>query len=288
MFDYILLNNKNLQDLLKLNDLRKNFNILNQDFYEYYINSGFTKQFMLRRNVKLLKIYNDVCGYIWISKYNKNSFIINSMYVNGEEKLIDKYKWLVDLISYKKSLIYSCEKNDYNYEILKSIGFKKLEGTYEMYARISYGFHMFSIEDLSFEVLERGKHERVRCDIQNEVFKNDARMPLTVDDIYFDEIQKYYFEKGAVLIKKDNKYVGYGQIILNGSIPTIVNVGILKEYRGKGYGKLLMCYLLKVLKDNGFDEVSLKVSSNNYIAMNLYKSLGFTLKNEMHNWEYKQ
>lgn len=286
MLYVVSLNSTNLQELLKLNDLRKNFNILNEDFYEHYTNTGFTKQFIMRRNVKLLKVHDDIGGYIWVSRYDKNRLLIKSMYVSGGENLIDKYRRLIDIVSNKKILVYSCERNDYNYDVLKSIGFKKLDGTYEMSAKVTSASIDIYEDDLNFERLKKGKHEQIRCAIQNEVFKNDSRMPLTVDDIYFDEIQTYYFEDGAILVKKGDKYIGYGQIILNCSIPTIVNVGILKEYRGKGYGKLLMSYLFTILKDNGYNEVNLKVSSNNYAAINLYKSLGFELKSEVHNWEY--
>jgi len=271
-----------------LNDLRKHFNVLNEDFYECYTNKNFARQIIMRKNIRLLKKYDNVVGYIWISKYNKKYYVINSMYVNEQEDIVNKYKDLINLIPYKKIFIYTCEKNDFNYDVLKSIGFKKLDGTYEMNVDISSILIPFITNDLQFETLEKGKHEQIRCNIQNEVFKNDTRTPLNVNDIYFDEMQKYYFKDGAVLMKKNNKYIGYGQIIINNNIPTIVNVGVLKEYRGKGYGKNLIYYLFKILKKHNFEQVNLKVSSTNYVAINLYKSIGFTIKKEIHNWEYEK
>jgi ribosomal protein S18 acetylase RimI-like enzyme len=45
---------------------------------------------------------------------------------------------------------------------------------------------------------------------------------------------------------------------------------------------------MSILKENGFSEVELKVSSDNIAALTLYGGLGFTLKKEMHRWEYKK
>ncbi|WP_406541200.1 hypothetical protein [Clostridium ljungdahlii] len=56
---------------------------------------------------------------------------------------------------------------------------------------------------------------------------------MTLEDIYFDEAQDYYFEKGAIFLKQNDEYIGYGQIVMENDIPVIVNFGILKEFRGK-------------------------------------------------------
>lgn len=287
MLNFVSLNNKNLGKLSHLNDLRKQFNNLNEDFCEYYNNISILKQFFLRKNIKLLDCSGDIIGYIWTTKCNKESYVINSMYVNGLDNPLEKYNFMLNSLKIKNTLIYNCEKNSYNYDILKSLGFSKMHGTLEMHAKVNVYKYDTLDNDLTFQVLKKGEHEEIRCRIQNEVFKDDDRLSLTIEDMYYDESQSYYFEEGAIFLKKGDEYIGYGQIIINGKVPTIVNVGILKEYRGRGYGKILMIHLLRILNDNGFNEVNLKVSSDNYIALNLYKSLGFTLEKEIHRWEYK-
>lgn len=288
MFKCVSLNNKNLHSFLRLNNLREKFNDLNEDFYEDYINASLAKRFFLRKDVTLLKYKNEIIGYLWIKKTNKYYDTINSMYIDGiyDDKLSSEYRYIIDAINPSKTLLYNCEKNTYNYTILKNIGFKKRKGTYEMYLKLASYNNVYS-SDISFEILNRGKQENIRCTIQNAVFKNDSRIPLTIDDMYFDEIQNYYFDDGAILVKRDNNYIGYGQIINTRGIPTIVNVGILEEYRGRGYGKDLMLYLLNLLKLKGFEDVNLKVDSNNHIALNLYNSLGFNVLKETILWEYK-
>lgn len=276
-----------MQELLLLNSNRKQFNILNEDLCYYYKTLSFPRQLIVGRRVKLLKQSDECVGYIWISRYERNSFIINSMY-SIEEDMENRYSLLIDSLKVKSKLLYSCEKNNTNYDILSSLGFKQKEGTYEMSAKVD-SYKDFEIcSDVSIEQFENGKHEEIRCKIQNEVFKNDSRIPLTKDDIYYDEVQSYYFEKGSILLKKNDNYIGYGQIIFSEKIPTIVNVGLLKDFRNKGYGRILMLYLLKILDEHGFKEVRLRVSTDNYAALKLYKSFGFRVNNESHMWEYKK
>jgi ribosomal protein S18 acetylase RimI-like enzyme len=288
MYSYVSLNRKNINELLELNEKREGFNKLNNDFDEYYKNINIAKQLIARRRVKLLKIDSKVIGYIWVSRYNKSSFYINSMYIDAEENLAKGYKLLMNSLKIKSMMLYNCEKNYKNFKILSEMGFVQREGVYDMDVQLAPWRIIENISDLVFEQFEKGKHEEIRCKIQNEVFKNDSRIPLTKDDIYYDEVQSYYFEKGSILLKKNDNYIGYGQIIFSEKIPTIVNVGLLKDFRNMGYGRILMLYLLKILDEHGFKEVRLRVSTDNYAALKLYKSFGFRVNNESHMWEYKK
>lgn len=288
MYNCVSLSKKNLKSVFELNNQRNQFNMLNEDFEEYYNSITFTQQFFEHRRIKLLIYENNIVGYIWITKQDKNSFIINSMYVSGEDDLTKKYSSLLECFNYRSKFIYCCERNAINYEVLSRLGFKKKAGTYEMYADVINSGTLSNDNDIVFEQFIKGKHEETRCQIQNEVFKNDTRIPLHKDDIYYDEIQSYYFEKGSILLRLGNKYIGYGQIIFNDSIPTIVNVGVLEGYRGKGYGRALMCHLFKILNEEGVWDVKLRVEVNNESAISLYKSLGFRVQGEMHTWEYKK
>jgi ribosomal protein S18 acetylase RimI-like enzyme len=288
MYSYVSLTKKNIQPLIRLNKKRQQFNILNEDFWEYYSRLNLAKQFFAARSLKLLKYNNEIVGYLWLTRQNKSTMYIKSMFVDSEENLVENYGFLINGLKLGSSLIYNCEKNNVNYNILSKLGFIKKEGTYEMYAPVTTPPLAYENSDIAFEQFLKGKHEEIRCRIQNEAFRNDSRIPLTKEDILCDQLQSYYFEKGSVLIKKGDTYIGYGQIIFNGSIPTIVNVGLLEAYRGKGYGRALMLCLLRLLEENGIKEVNLRVATHNHKALKLYKSLGFAIKSEVHLWEYKK
>lgn len=56
----------------------------------------------------------------------------------------------------------------------------------------------------------------------------------------------------------------------------ITNVAVHPEFRGAHIGKKLMVELIKLAKDMGVISMTLEVRKSNYIARNLYESLGFT------------
>jgi ribosomal protein S18 acetylase RimI-like enzyme len=237
--------------------------------------------------VRVIRENNKAQGYLWAFKNEDGILIINSMYIYGNEDIINKYRLLLNSFKGNKFL-YNCRKNINNFEILTEIGFKRGKGTFNMKMSLNNLNYTVPSEQVEFEALSKGKQEELRCNIQNDVFRNDDRMPLTIDDMLYDEYQSYYYEKGAVFIKYNKAYAGYGQIILIDNEPTIVNVGILKEFRGKGLGNLLMQYLLNLLIKNGYKEVNLKVSSENLTAIKMYKKLGFEVSGETFTWEFNK
>lgn len=68
----------------------------------------------------------------------------------------------------------------------------------------------------------------------------------------------------------------YGHI--DDSTPSLA-ISLYFEYRGKGIGKALLSNMLKLLKEKGYEKVSLAVQKENY-AVKLYKSLNFKVINE--------
>lgn len=289
MYECVGLNKKNLINFKELNRIRYKFNILNRDFFDAYNKSNFAQQILLKRKVKLLKKDNYYVGYLWSELTDNNVVLINAINVlntHGHDyDQLTPYKLLINTLNKNSVISYNCESNGYNFRVLEDIGFKKKDGTLMLGLSSLDYVPLLGIEDLKFQLFEKGRDEQKRCEIQNSIFSDDNRIPLTVDDIYFDEIQSYYFDKGSIFLKKDNKYIGYGQIIVENYTPLIVNFGILKEYRGKGYGKVLLRYLLNIVKLSGFNTVKLRVKSENRIALRLYKSLGFKIKSQIYNWE---
>ena len=51
-------------------------------------------------------------------------------------------------------------------------------------------------------------------------------------------------------------------------------ISLYKPYRSKGYGRKMMEGMLKLLREGGFERVSLAVQKDNY-ALRLYESCGF-------------
>jgi ribosomal protein S18 acetylase RimI-like enzyme len=287
MYHCVSLNKKNFEIFKKLNRSNNSFNNLNKDFFETYNKCNFAAQMILKRKVKLLKRDFDYIGYVWFDMKDKNNCSINSLNVPRYSSYLP-YKILIDTLRYNCNISYLCENNQYNFEILKNIGFRRKDGTLMLSYDIKNHMPLIQQEGLEFEIFKIGIDEKRRCDIQNEVFNDNVRSPLTLEDIYFDEIQNYYVHKGSVFLKRYGEYIGYGQIIIEDNTPLIVNFGILKEYRGNGYSKSLISYLLNIVKYNNFNEVKIKVKASNTIALNLYKNLGFKTISQRYKWELRK
>lgn len=132
--------------------------------------------------------------------------------------------------------------------------------------------------DVIFKHFKEGEDEELRCEIQNSVFYDKNRIPLSISDISDEEYEDYYINDfGVFICKNDGQAIGYGQIILNNNEYTIVNVGVLKPYRHQGYGELLIKYLIELCYKNSVKNVFIKVERENINALSLYKKL--VLKN---------
>lgn len=283
MIEYVKLSNSKMNYFKVLNDKRTEFNVLNADFFKDYRCSNLIQQYFIRKRVLILKEKNKYTGYIWTDFNMSGEFQINSVYsLIPEEKY---YNMLLKTLTRYSSIKYYCENNDFNSYILTNSGFKKTDGDIEM----EYVFSQYLSEEkdnsIEYVPFKKGRDEKLRCFIQNEAFKNSSRIPLTVEDIYFDEMQKYYMSDAAVFIKAENTFIGYGQVIIERNVPLIVNVGILKTYRGNGYGKMLLLHLLHIMQCMSYKKVKIRVSYNNVVAMNLYSNIGFNIVSEKFIWE---
>ena len=228
MYECVGLVKKNLSYFKKLNDKRTLFNPLNKDFFENYYNYNFAKQILMRRKIKLIKSNLNYIGYIWTDIIDKKICYINSMnIISSSDKDYSSYKYLINFVKKNLHMIYMCQKKNNNFEILTSIGFNKKEGTLIFNMELHNDISTIIKNNINFHVLKRGVDEQIRCDIQNKVFEDEGRIPLTLEDIYYDELQNYYYDNGAIFIKKDKEYIGYGQIIIeNKTTPVVVNFGI--------------------------------------------------------------
>lgn len=285
------LNKDNLFYFKILNSTRLSFNNLNGDFLFIYENSSFFDKMLLRKRVLLLKDLKEYYGYLWYSK-KSSYYLINSL--NFKKQYMKAQYISILLNNLKKDSIfkYICEDNGFNIDILKRSGFSIDKCTIEMDLNLEDVMPLISkklinSKGIYFKKLKQNKEEAIRCHIQNEVFKTKTREPLTIDDMILDEEQSYYLPEGAIFVMDGNKYIGYGQVILISDIPVIVNVGVLKEYRGRGIGKALVCYLLNIINKLNYKEAFITVDSMNTVALNLYKECGFKFNRKVYTMEIK-
>ncbi|URZ00675.1 GNAT family N-acetyltransferase [Clostridium felsineum] len=286
MFTCEKLNDKNLGLFIELNKKRKYFNVLNKDFFAVYNKTPLIKRFFIKKSVNILKFNKEYAGYAWLEKKNKNTIEIKAMYIEKKFGLKREiYNTLLDFFNTGCKFSYKCEKNDYNYFVLKNLGFNIVRGNMELKKDLETINFVERPNDITVENFVKSRDENIRCYIQNKVFDAEGRIPLSIEDIYYDETQKYYLDDGSFFLCKNGFKIGYGQFILEYNNITIVNFGIIEEYRGKGYGRYFLSYILNVLRNRNYKTVYIKVDMNNIPAINLYISMGFVKEIEYLKFE---
>ena len=108
--------------------------------------------------------------------------------------------------------------------------------------------------------------------------KISLNLQTDFDDFWNYNILKSELENSNsyyIVLKSDNEIIGFSGITIILDIAEINNIVIKKTYRKKGYSKYLINHLIDYCKNNNITQINLEVSSENTVAINLYKSSGF-------------
>ncbi|CDM68379.1 Acetyltransferase, GNAT family [Clostridium bornimense] len=286
---YVLerINKKNFKYLKDLNLRSKGLNNLNEDILIEIKRDRFLKKFKLLSKLRIISFKGKYVGFIWFerSKYEYSVYNIKSIYAEGDN-LVNVYNKLLSIIPDSYSGIYysSIDNCIYN-NVLEALKFRRLSGACEMKMDLcKITTKCESVDNLAFKMFKCNRDEDLRCRLQNIIFYNSNRIPLTVDDIKYDLTQKYSIRNGGVFLYYENEPIGYGQIIYDKRRYYIVNFGIIPAYRGKGYSKNLLYKLCSLAQKFNADELYLKVDVNNKVAIDLYKKFGFEIVEKYYRW----
>lgn len=301
MLEKLTLNNMETLKKLYFSSLKKQS--YDKDFFKCYDNENFIMKFLYRKFIKIIKLDNNYIGYMWYEASIENIVRVWALYIDSE---------YIGLIS--KEILSSFNNNILSYEaidkrenavILERLGFRKENYTLLMEMDIEKYDNSEKINSIYLKVINSiytksdiysnicfcarkliaGTDESLRCRIQNNIFGELNRRPLTVEDIYSDMVQDYYLKDLCIFGMINNSYIGYGQVIFSREMFTIVNFGIVREFRGLGLSKLLLHDVILHAKRAGIKKVALRVDSNNIKAINLYKWIGFKEKYKIVVWE---
>lgn len=192
-----------------------------------------------------------------------------------------------------KSILALCDK--------KSISGKKFLEK----ARAVYKFSEFEmyLNEESYETMEK----QPPCGITfRKAVNADAKEIARQNTIYFGdepEEENEEVENSGILLpeeeekrgmtiyiaKKEDRIIGKVNLQMsNGGTGGIYGLGVLPEYRGKGYGRAVLIHGVEKLKDLKATEIMLQVAAKNATALNLYKSCGFQETSVMDYFELEQ
>lgn len=284
------LSHNNLNEFNELLNESKDTSLFKFDFYDYYLKKSFIVKYFIRKNVKLIAVDGKYVGYIWFDFKTLKTLTINDLYIRKQ------------YVEYLNSYILSAFDCDYvifeTYEtsdmiqVLSCLNMKRIRNSNLMkYQELNNSISeekqkYINNSFISFVPYIKNEHSKIRCYVQNEIFKNENRNPLSVDDIYYDERQDYFLDNMSLFMKLKDKYIGYGQIIFMRGIYMIVNFGIIKNFRSKGYGNILLNKLISYFSSKVKDDIYIRVDSNNVIAKKLYEKSGFVNVGTISTWLY--
>lgn len=83
----------------------------------------------------------------------------------------------------------------------------------------------------------------------------------------------------------DNGIVGKVHVEVRNGIGGIYGLGVLPEYRGKGYGREILLLAIEKLREQAAKSIMLQVAAKNANALSLYKSCGFEETSVMDYYE---
>lgn len=282
MVTFERLNIRNFQSFKSLLEESREKVEFTEDFYKYYDSKSFIFKFIIRKLVKLIKVDDSYVGYFWIENPSPNNTKLSDMFI--KEEYLKYFNSRLPLVLNSNVIIYECLENDYSLNLLKKLSLTRIKLTYLMKIN-SRDLDLKNINiNISYALYNPKSDAQIRCNLQNEIFKEDSRIPLSIEDIYYDEEQDYYLEDLSVFIKLKNRIIGYGQIIYSREMYTLVNFGILPGFRSKGYGEALISKLVNLSKEKGIDNIFIRVEYDNLAARKLYDRVGFKEVGKFSTW----
>lgn len=273
MVHYEKLSNKNFSSL---ESLVNEFFLINKyrlNIISIYNGLNFFKKLLYKNKIIMILVDSKYVGYVYFERFSIDTIFINDLYIK------DEFLEIVNLNSIKifkdKVLFYQTFEDDLTRKILINNKFTKSETTMLLKYDLNTKIKIKHDENISFRQFRIDKDEKLRCEIQNDIFNYNGREPINIRDIMYEEKQDYYRSDRCVFILLDNKEIGYAQIIYNKGMYMLVNFGILEEYRGLGYGEILLEYMINLAYDIKLSQLYIRVNDSNYKALNLYKKIGF-------------
>lgn len=230
--------------------------------------------------------YDDkkLIGYIGISQFGGDALEVNGM-VHPEYRRRGVFKRLFFLVKDEWSkresqkMLLLCDSNsNTGLEFIKYTGALHEHSEYEMYLKNN------PEKDLALKNL-----------VLRKAINKDGKEIALQDSIYFDiefkeddiSMPEEEEKNGNItyLGEVEGKAVGKVRLEIIDGIGGIYGLGILPEYRGKGYGREILTRGIEKLKEDKTNKIMLQVATKNKNALNLYKSCGFVETSTMEYYE---
>jgi ribosomal protein S18 acetylase RimI-like enzyme len=217
---------------------------------------------------------NKLIGYIGIGHYGGDAIEVNGM-VHPEYRRRGVFKRLFSLVKdewgkreIQKMLLLSDHNSISGLEFIKYTGADYDSSEYEMYLRNNVKQDLMQNNVVLRKAANKDAEEVAR---QNSIYFN---MEYKEEDVLIPEEEE---KRGMVIYmaEVDNKIIGKVHLETSGNVAGIYGLGVISEYRGKGYGRETLTRAVEKLKEANPKDIMLQVAVENRNALGLYISCGF-------------
>ena len=226
-------------------------------------------------------------GYLGIGQFaGGETFEVNGM-VHPDYRRQGVFTKLFDLVKeeWKRrnsgTMYLLCDKKgEPGLSFIKKTGASFRHAEYEMFLRQEPDYS--HNEDLKRIVFRKALNsDAMEIARQNHIYFNDelpeentADNSGTSENLLLPEEEE---KKGIsiYLVEIEEKVIGKVHLQLISGTGGIYGLGILPEYRGKGYGRALLLKAVEILKEQKAAQIMLQVAAENETALRLYQSSGF-------------
>lgn len=252
---------------------------------DYKLNRAETQSDRLNHINEFMYYEDDILvGYLGFCCFEGTTIEINGM-VHPEYRKRGIFKMLFSLAKDEwdkrdcPKVLLLCDHNSVSgQEFIKSTGAVYCHSEYEMYLKNDSKFSPAPNNMIFRKATNEDAKEIAR---QNAIYFQEE---LPDEDLAMPEEQEK-FGSFVFLAEADGKVIGKTHLEINNEVGGIYGLGVLPEYRGKGYGKELLIQSVKKLNESGCREIMLQVAVKNKTALSIYKSCGFEETSTMDYFE---
>ncbi len=117
--------------------------------------------------------------------------------------------------------------------------------------------------------------------IENQSFSSPWDKESFIQEVQNNHLARYW------VILLDDLLIGYGGCWFIIDEAHITNIAIDKKYRGLGMGKKLVQCMIEDMKKQDIASTTLEVRKSNEVALNMYRSMGFSMEGVRKNYYEK-
>ncbi len=114
--------------------------------------------------------------------------------------------------------------------------------------------------------------------LEKTVFGSSLEKKMLYDEILYNDMAHYY------VMTYGETRVGYVGLWVTRPNAEIINIAVLPEFQGRGYGKRLMQKAVSICQEQQVELLSLEVRKSKEAAIKFYLGFGFEIKHVRKNY----